>query len=153
MMNNATPTTLKRLVTSSVLYIVIALIAAIMAIRENLPAQPLGEGSGSGLPVTQDFLYGSGTAMSPGLISLIVQAILTVLAFRKNWWGTVGVAGLTISGLLSGVFALSEPIVKKIFSPATFDPWKAVIETGIIVIPFVMMAFGFLEWSRRRRER
>ena len=153
MMNTTTPTTLKRLVTSSVLYIVISLIAATIAIKENLPAQPLGEGSGSGLPVTQDFLYGSGTAMSPGLISLIVQAIFTVLAFRKNWWGTVGIAGLIISGLFGGVFALSEPIVKQIFSPSTFDPWKALIETGIIVIPFVMMAFGFLEWSRRRRER
>jgi hypothetical protein len=29
----------------------------------------VGEGSGSGWPVTQDFLYGSGTAMSPGLLA------------------------------------------------------------------------------------
>lgn len=92
-MSKTTPTSLKRLVTSSLLYIVIALIAASIAINENLPAQPMGEGSGSGKPVLQDFLYGSGTAMSPGLPWLIAQALLTVLVFRKSWWGMFGVVG------------------------------------------------------------
>lgn len=150
-MNTKTPTTLKRLITSSVLYIVIALIAAAVAIKENLPAQPLGENTGTGLPVLQDFLYGNGTAMSPGLTWLTAQAILTFLALRKGRWGTIGVAGLTLFGLLSGVFSLTEPIVRKIFHPTTFDPLKAVIETGIIVVPFVMMVLGILEWSSRRR--
>jgi phosphotransferase system glucose/maltose/N-acetylglucosamine-specific IIC component len=151
-MHNTPPTFLKRLVTSSVLYIVIALLAASMAIKENLSAQPMGEGSGSGKPILQDFLYGSGTAMSPGLPWLIAQALLTVLVFRKSWWGMFGVVGLIIFGLLSGVFSLTEPIVREIYSSAMFDPLKAVIEAGIIILPFVMVVFGILEWRRRRRD-
>jgi hypothetical protein len=151
-MNKTTPTSLKRLVTSSLLYIVIALIAASIAINENLPAQPMGEGSGSGKPVLQDFLYGSGTAMSPGLPWLTAQALFTVLVFRKSWWGMFGVVGLIIFGLLSGVFSLTEPIVREIYGPAVFDPLKALIEAGIIILPFVMMVFGISEWRRRRRD-
>jgi hypothetical protein len=151
-MNNNTPATLKRLEISSVAYIIISLIAAAVAIQANLPAQPMGEGSGSGKPVLQDFLFGGGTAMSPGLPWLIGQVILTMLVFRKNWLGAVGVWGLVIFGLLSGIFSITEPNVQKIFNPATFDPLKAVIQTGVIVLPFVMMVFGFLEWRRRRQE-
>lgn len=50
-MNSTTPTTLKRLVISSIAYIVISLIAGTYAVNANLPAQPMGEGSGSGKPV------------------------------------------------------------------------------------------------------
>lgn len=123
-----------------------------MAIKENLSAQPMGEGSGSGKPILQDFLYGSGTAMSPGLPWLIAQALLTVLVFRKSWWGMFGVVGLILFGLLSGVFSLTEPIVREIYSSTMFDPLKAVIEAGIIILPFVMVVFGILEWRRRRRD-
>jgi hypothetical protein len=112
----------------------------------------MGEGSGSGKPVLQDFLYGGGTAMSPGLPWLIAQALLTVLVFRKSWWGMFGVVGLIIFGLLSGVFSLTEPIVREIYGPGVFDPLKAVIEAGIIILPFVMMVFGISEWRRRRRD-
>lgn len=150
-MNNTTPTTLKRLVISSIAYIVISLIAAVVAIQANLPAQPMGEGSGSGKPVIQDFLFGGGTAMSPGLPWLIGQVILTVLVYRKNWWGTVGVVGLIIFGLLSGIFSITEPNFQKIFSLTSFDPFKAVIQTGVTVLPFVMTVFGILEWRRRRQ--
>lgn len=147
------PKTLRWLITSSLVYMVIALMAAFVAIVEGLPARPLGESSGSGSPVWQDFLYGSGTAMSPGLPWLMAQAILTFLAFRKGRWGTIGVAGLTLFGLLSGVFSLTEPIVRTIFHPATFDPLKAVIEAGIIGVPFVMMVLGILELARRRQDK
>ena len=151
-MNEGIPKTLKRLVISSVAYIIVSLIAGIVAIQANLPAQPMGEGSGSGKPVLQDFLYGGGTAMSPGLPWLIGQVILTILAFRKNWVGAVGVGGLVIFGLLSGVFSVTEPNVQKIFNLATFDLLKAVLQIGVIVLPFVMMVFGILEWGRRRQK-
>lgn len=151
-MNSNPPATLQRLVISSVAYIIISLIAAAVAIQANLPAQPMGEGSGSGRPILQDFLFGGGTAMSPGLPWLIAQAILTALTFRNDWWGMLGVVGLIIFGLLSGVFSLTEPVVRQIYSPATFDLLKAVIEAGIILLPFGMMVFGILEWRRRRRE-
>jgi hypothetical protein len=62
------------------------------------------------------------------------------------------VVGLAIFGLLSGIGALGEPIILEIFNPAKFDWLKIVIEAGIIILPILMMAFGILEWSRRRRE-
>ena len=148
-MNKNSPATLRRLLTSSILYIIVSLIAGAVAIQANLPAQPMGEGSGSGKPVWQDFLFGGGTAMSPGLPWLIGQVILTILISRKDWLGTVGVIGLIIFGLLSGIFSITEPNVQKIFDPATFDPLKAAIETGIIIVPFAIMIFGTLEWRRR----
>jgi hypothetical protein len=152
MMNNATPTTLKRLIACSVLYVIFALIATGIAITENRPAA-FG-GSSTGLPVVQDFLYGMGTAMSPPLIWLIAQVALTILAPRRDRWGGVGVVGLAILfGFFNGIGALGEPINLEIFNPVTFDLFKAVIQTGMIIVPFAIMAFGFLEWSRRRRER
>ena len=149
-MNKNSPATLRRLLTSSILYIIISLIAGAVAIQANLPAQPMGEGSGSGKPVWQDFLFGGGTAMSPGLPWLIGQVILTILISRKDWLGTVGVIGLIIFGLLAGIFSITEPNVQKIFDPATFDPLKAAIETGIIILPFAIMIFGILEWRSRQ---
>ena len=152
-MNASTPATLKRLVNSSVLYIVIALIAGTVAVQANLPAQPMGEGSGSGRPVLEEFLFGNGTAMSPGIPWLIAQIILTFLAFRRNWLGTVGVLGLSFHALLSGIFSMTEPNFQKVFSPATFDLFRAAIQLGVTVTPFVIMVFGILEWRRRRGEK
>lgn len=90
--------------------------------------------------------------MSAGIPWLIAQAILTVLAFRKNWWGTVGVLGLSFHALLSGIFSMTEPNFQKVFSPATFDLFRAVIQLGVTITPFVIMVFGILEWRRRRRK-
>jgi len=151
-MNTSTPATLKGLITSSVLYIGVALIGAAVAIAANRPAAAPGVSS-TGLPIVRDFLYGNGTAMSPPLYWLIAQALLTVLARRRDRWGTIGVAGLTIVGLLFGIFGFLEPIVLEIFNPKTFDLPTAIIEAGIIVLPFVMAAFGTLELVRRRREK
>ncbi|RPJ24182.1 MAG: hypothetical protein EHM33_18685 [Chloroflexi bacterium] len=145
------PTTLKRLITSSILYMVFALIGAVIAIMENRPAE--AGGFSTGLPVLQDFLYGNGTAMSPPLYMLIAQAVLTVLAPRRDRWGAAGVGGLTIAGLLFCIGALVEPILLEIFNPLTFDLFKAVIEAGLIIVPFVMMVFGIREWTRRRRDK
>lgn len=148
-MSNLIPTTLKRLIVSSILYMAFALIGAGIAIMENRPAA--AGGFSTGLPVLQDFLYGNGTAMSPPLYMLIALALFTVLAPRRDRWGTVGVGGLTIAGLLFGIGALVEPILFEIFNPLTFDLFKAVIETGLIIIPFLMMFFGIRERSRRRQ--
>ena len=143
------PTTLKRLINSAVLYMVLASIGAVVAILENRPAE--AGGFSTGLPVLQDFLYGNGTAMSPPLYMLVALAIFANLAPRRDRWGLIGVSGLTIAGLLFGIGALVEPILFEIFSPAEFDLFKAIIEAGLIVVPFLMMVFGIREWARRRQ--
>ena len=144
------PATLKRLITSSVLYMIIALIGAAVAILESRPSDP--GGVSTGLPVLQDFLYGNGTAMSPPLYMLAAQAIFTILALRRDRRGTFGVGGLTIAGLLFGVGMLVEPILLEIFNPATFDLFQALIVIALIVVPLVMLVFGIREWRRRREK-
>ena len=89
--------------------------------------------------------------MSPPLYWLIAQAILTALAPRRDRWGTVGVVGLIVVGLLFSVFGALEPIVLEIFNPTTFDLLKAIIVAGGIVLAFLMMVFGILELVRRRQ--
>ena len=147
----ATPRTLKALLASSILYIIVALIAAMIAISQNIPAQPMGENSGTGRPVLEEFLMGNGTGMSAGLPWLAAQAVLTLLARCMGRWGAVGVAGLAIWGLLSGIFATTEPIFRRTFNPATFDPLKAVVEAAGIALAAGMVIFAVMEWLRRRR--
>lgn len=149
-MTAVAPANLKRLTTSVILYMMIALIAGVIAILENLPAQFAG--SSTGLTTTQDFLYGMGTALSPPFYTLIIQLALLMLAPRKDRWGTFGVLGLTLIGLMTCIGALSEPINRRIFNPATFDPVKAVIMAGMILLPLAIVGFGLMEWARRHRE-
>jgi uncharacterized membrane protein YeaQ/YmgE (transglycosylase-associated protein family) len=147
-----TPIKLKRLVLSSILYLIWASIGAVVAIVLNRPAQ-VG-GSASGLPVVQDFIYGMGTALSPPLLWWMVpQALLTWLAWNQmNRRSTWGVIGLVLLGAATFGGALGEPITYELLNPVTFNPLLAVIQAGMIIIPFVMMVFGIREWRRRRSE-
>jgi hypothetical protein len=151
MMSAVTPSTLKPLITCSVLYVVWASIAAAIAIAENRAGEFAG--FSTGLPALQNFLYGMGTGMSPPLLHLIVQVVFTILAPRRDQWGGVGVVGLAFFGLLTVIGAIFEPINLELLNPVTFNLLKAVIQSGMIIIPFAMMVFGILEWSRRRQER
>ena len=83
-----TARTLKRLIASSVLYMVVGLAAALVALAANLPAEFAGLSTGK--PVSQDFLYGMGTALSPPLYGLFIQAVLTWLVPRPDCWGLFG---------------------------------------------------------------
>jgi hypothetical protein len=148
MMRAITPSTLKGLIACSVLYVVWASIAAVVAITENRAGEFAG--FSTGLPALQNFLYGMGTGMSPPLLHLIVQVAFTVLTPRRDRWGGVGVVGLAIFGLLTVIGAIFEPINLELLNPVTFNLFRAVIQSGMIIIPFAMMVFGILEWSRRR---
>jgi hypothetical protein len=146
-----TPIKLKRLVQSSILYLIWATITTAVAIVLNLPAQ-FG-GSTSGLPVVQDFIYGRGTALSPPLVCMVAQALLTWLAWNQmNRGSTWGVIGLTLFGAAFFIGALGEPITYELLNPVTFNPLLAVIQAGMIIIPLVMMVFAIQEWRRRRSE-
>jgi uncharacterized membrane protein len=147
-----TPIKLKRFVQCSILYLGCASIGGAVAIVWNRPAQ-FG-GSTSGLPVVQDFIYGSGTAMSPPLLwSMVPQAFLTWLAWKQtNRRSTWGVIGLTLFGGGYFIGALGEPITYELLNPSTFNLLLTVVQAGMITIPFVMTVFGIQEWRRRRSE-
>lgn len=151
MNRSATPSALERLTTTSLIYIVISLVAAAIAIALNLPAQPMGEGSGTGRPVLQEFLVGGGTGMSAGLYWLAIQAVLTYFARRLDRWGTLSVGLLALQALLAGIFGTTEPVFRKVFNPATFNPLLAAVEAALLVIALLMVAFSVLELLRRRR--
>ena len=146
-----TPIKLKRLVESSILYLIWASIAAVVAIVLNRPAQ-FG-GSTSGLPVVQDFIHGTGTALSPPLVWMLAQALLTWLAWnqmnRKSTWGVIGLA---LFGATVFVGVLGEPITYELLNPGTFNPLLVVIQAGMIIIPLAMMVFAIQEWRRRWSE-
>lgn len=141
---------LRRFIASVLLYMVIALLAGRVALAQNLPAE-FG-GFHTGLTASQDFLYGMGTALSPPFFALLIQLGLLLLTPRKDGWGTAGVLGLTIMGVMMCFGAMGEPINRKIFNPATFDPLKAILMAGMILIPVAIVVFGLMEWLRRRRE-
>jgi hypothetical protein len=143
---------LRRLVLSSILYLIWASIGAGVAIVLNRPAQ-FG-GSISGLPVVQDFIYGMGTALSPPLLWWMVpQALLTWLAWNQmNRRSTWGVIGLALFGAATFIGALGEPITYELLNPVTFNLVLAVVQAGMIIIPFVMIVFAIQEWRRRRSE-
>jgi hypothetical protein len=147
-----TPAKLKRLVQSSILYLIWASLGAVVAIVLDRPAQ-FG-GSTSGLPVIQDFVYGTGTALSPPLLWWMVpQALLTWLAWsQRNRRSTWGVIGLALFGAATFIGALGEPITYELLNPVTFNPLLAIIQAGMIIIPLAMMVFAIQEWRRRRSE-
>jgi hypothetical protein len=147
-----TPIKLKRLVQSSILYLIWASIGGVVAIVLDRPAQ-FG-GSTSGLPVIQGFLFGMGTAMSPPLLWwLVPQALLTWLAWnQRNRRSTWGVIGLALFGAATFGGAVGEPITYEVLNPVTFNPLLAVIQAGMIIIPLVMTVFAIQEWRRRRSE-
>jgi hypothetical protein len=151
---NSTPTKplslIDLLVASSLLYMVLALVGAAIALGENRPAAP--GGLSTGLPALRDFLYGNGTALSPPLYMLIIQVILTYLALRSARWRTLGVIGLTVLGLLFGMGMLAEPILREIFGSETITFVKALVGAGLVLVPFMMMVLGLLHWNNKSRE-
>jgi small-conductance mechanosensitive channel len=150
-MNVSTLPTLKLLRISTILYMGTALLAGLVAVDGNLPAE-FG-GSHTELPVTQSFLYGMGTALSPPLSMLIIQFVLLLLAPRKDRWGSFAVLGLAITGLMTFIGALGEPINRIIFNPVTFDLIKAALMAGMILLPLAILLLGILEWSRRQQKK
>ncbi len=98
----------------------IALFAGLVASTQNLPGG-FG-GIRDGLTAAQDFLYGMGTAISPPLFTLIIQFVLLMLAPRKDRWGSLGVLGLAIIGLLTFIGALGEPINFKLLTRPRWIP-------------------------------
>src|SRR5262245_20082800 len=133
---------IRRLMRVSLVYVAWATIAASMAIVQQRPAGFAGQATG--LSAGQDYLIGLGTALSPPLWWIVIQLILTRWVARGDRWRRVGIYGLMLFGVLEFIGALGEPITLAIFRPATFDPFLAVIQAGMIVLPAAMAWLGVL---------
>ena len=141
------------LIITSILYLFTAIIGTLIAVRENLPSRTFIPAFITGKPALEDFLTGSGTALSPPLYFCLVAILLLILACMSNRLAIVGIAGLTFLGaiFLFGIFA--ERLTYRVLNPATFDFSLAPAELLAIVLPLLMVVFGAMEIARRRSSR
>src|SRR5690348_458399 len=133
------------LIIASILYLFIAVIGTLIAIRENLPSRTFIPAFITGKPALQDFLTGNGTALSPPLYLFLVEVLLVVLACLSNWLAMVGIVGLTILGTIYLFGILIERLTYQVLNPATFDFLLALVELLAIFLPLLMIIFGGTE--------
>jgi hypothetical protein len=91
----------------SAAHIANALYGARLAIRDSLHESPFGMRSNRS--VRSEFLFGTGTALSPGLPFLIAQAGVTALAAGPRGTARVASTSLAVAGGLYVVGQLGEP--------------------------------------------
>ena len=132
---------LSALSTVCVLWPLNSTIGARVAIREDLPAEWLA-GLYVGRDASAEFFKGGGTALSPGLPMMVVQALFAVLSTRGGRAGKTGAAGLTVLGAGGTVGVLAETITYRVLSPRTFDVAKAPIVSAAIVLSPLMAILG-----------
>src|SRR6202171_3349439 len=140
----------RSLIFVSTLYLFIAALGTLIAVRENLPSVTFIPAFITGKPALEDFLTGNGTALSPPLYLCIAAILLLILACLSGWPGRVGIAGLTMLGIifLSGIFV--EKLTYRVLNPATFDFHLAIVELFAIVLPLLMIFFGGMEIAHKR---
>jgi hypothetical protein len=136
------------LIRASMLYLLSASTGARIAIDEDIRGQFLGRCS-ENMP-QEDFVRGMGTALSPGVKMLVAQMAATALAGRRGFLGRIGVATLTLLGASATVGMLGEAVTYQALNPQTFDPPKAIIITGNIILPVMMVLLGARELGKKR---
>jgi len=140
----------RSLILVSILYLFNAALGTMIAVRENLPSVLITNFS-TGKPALEDFLTGNGTALSPPLYLYLVAVLFLILACLPKGLGTVGVAGLTILGMIFLLGEFAEKLTYRVFNPVSFDLSLALVELAAFVLPLLMIAFGGLEIARRRQ--
>jgi hypothetical protein len=136
--------------TVSVLWLLNAAIGARVAIREDLPQEFAGMTRWH--DPSADFFKG-GTALSPGLPMMVLQALFLVLSARSGRTGKVGSAGLVALGAGSTLGYLGEPITYRVLSPRTFDAAKAPIVSAAIALSALMSVLGVRRLRALRSDR
>lgn len=136
------------LVTASTLYLFSASTGARIAIDEDIPAAFLGRPSRK--TPQEDFVRGTGTALSPGVPMLMAQVLLTALAPWRGKVGLAGAGGLMLMGMAATIGTLGEPITYRVLHPKSFDPPRAIVVLSNILLPVLMMAFGAMTFSAHK---
>jgi hypothetical protein len=106
---------------ASIAYIAAALFGAHIAVRDSLAEAPLGWQSRR--PVKQEFVVGTGTALSPGLLMLAAQAAATGFLAGPTRTARTAAGVLAIGGGLYELGQLSEPITYRILRHPRASPW------------------------------
>ena len=135
----------ERLITVSLLYLLNAAAGAAIAIRHDLKAA--FPGFYTGKPARQDFVTGSGTALSPSLTLMIWQLIAVGMALgggRVRQWG---LRALTLNGALFAIGMLGEPITYQRHHTVAVTP----IVVNNILFPLLMLIHGMRVVQVRRK--
>jgi carbon monoxide dehydrogenase subunit G len=148
----APPTPDKLLYMTCMLWLLNSAIGARVAVKEGLPAEWVAD-LYIGRDAPAEFFKGGGTALSPGLPMMVMQALFTVLSTRGGRVGKAGVAGLTLLGAGGTVGVLAETITYRVLSPRTFDPAKAPIVSAGIVLSALMAVLGTRRLRALRSDR
>ena len=122
---------------ASIAYITAALFGAHVAIRDSLPEAPLGFHSHR--PVRQEFLSGTGTALSPGVPMLAAQAVATGLLVGPTSTARTAAEVLAVGGGIYELGQLGEPITYRILRHprGTRWEWRASLVANL-VLPTVL---------------
>lgn len=139
------PTT-RKLISVSILFLVVSIVGAIVSIIARWPAQFGGPGSPNN--VASEFVY-RGTALAAPLFPIMFLFVVFILLVpSQRWWGTVGVVGLCLLAVLMFIGALGEA-----FAPPTPDVPKAVLVTSGVVLSVALLVSGIAELVDRARMR
>ena len=131
----------------SLAYLVTAPIGAAIAVRENLPAAFLG--IRTGWSARDDFLVGTGTALSPPLCMLAIQGMATALSMQPGRAGQRGLTALALLGAAETIGILGEPTTYGILVHRRRTPRKAALVLALTVLPMLLAAASV---RRLRRE-
>src|ERR1041385_3378092 len=140
-------TSLKWLVTASLVNLVGNVLGTLIALQQNLAAD--WGGSLNGQDILRDFLGFKGTALSAPLSFMLIQLVITLFALRLGWLGKVGIGGLTFIGLFYHLAQIGEPIVLRQFKAGAFDLMQSLtllINTGSAI---AMLILGIRAWRSR----
>jgi len=133
---------------SSLSYLVSASVGFVLASTVYLPADFLGYLNGQ--DVIRDFLTFKGTALSPPLVLLVLQLILTSWVADDGRWGRIGTVGLTILGVFYAITQLGEPVILRALK---FTNWGiSMVFLFNLLFAVLMAIFGWCEWQRRSEQ-
>lgn len=119
-------------------------LATIIAVVVNLPAQFGGRGTDAG----EEFLT-RGTAISAPLLPVVLMVLIVVLATRRDRWSWVAVALAYLTAVMVGTGGVGEMTAEP-----TADTSRAVLTTaGVawLVVAVVLVALATAALVRARR--
>jgi hypothetical protein len=123
-------------------------LGTVVAVALNLSADPtLGSASNT--------WFASGTPLSAPGVFMIPYVIFLVLVTRQHWMGTVGVAGVTLLTLISGMASLADrDMVQRALTQQPAILTVVTLVVLFITIPtIVILGILTLIWQWRVRTR
>lgn len=138
------PVAAARLRVFTLALLVLNVLATIVAVVVNLPAQFGGVGTDAG-----EELLTRGTAISAPLLPVVLMLLVVVLAGRRDRWSWVGVGLAYLTAALVGIGGIGEMAAE--LTPDTSDAVLTVSGIAWLVISAVLVALATAATVRRRR--